>query len=380
MVLNPALFAALRARFKTVKVYHAGTPAVWNYVQNEKSHKLEVKITSAGEQYAVSCPFCHDTRHRLEIGHLWLKQMPRATSRITHNLTCYNEECKGVYENSFYQPFIDFLQGAGKLAEIVAAATPEPVKEHVEIRMPVGCVPLEELPAGHRALCFLEKKYNNLDPVYLSRFYGACFTAEKDDLYRLAHERIIFPVYERGALVGWQGRRIDSNIERRWILPPGFRKVFYNGDRVGPTQVPIICEGITSSICCGPSAIAIFGKHLDDYRCRDFAARWPTAVIALDPTCSLPDPNGNNVVAADELKAQLDKHLKIPAYIIRWPAEAMKAAAEHFEFEARKIAAKRAKQPAPPKEKHDVPDSADYGIQAMAEILEQVPATHRGAA
>ncbi len=246
------------------------------------------------------------------------------------------------------------------------------------MRLPVGCKQLDMLPAGHRALVFLAKKYRDLDPVYLARNYGASFTAEKDDLYRLAFERIIFPVYDNGELVGWQGRTIDSANPKRWLLPPGFRKCFYNGDRISPLQIPIICEGITSSICCGPSATAIFGKELDEYACRKFAARWPSAVIALDPETQLPDPHAHGRVFAQELKAKLDPLLKIPAYILKWPEEAMEAARRKFAYEQRKVDAKALKQPAPPKEEHSVPDAADYGITGMVEILKQIPDSHRG--
>jgi hypothetical protein len=380
MVLNPALYAALKQRFGTVKVSNPGAKPSYMTIRDERGRfKVKFNKGGGGEQYNVCCPFCGDRRYRLEIGHTWLTIFPRTAECVTHNLKCYNEQCEGVYKEDFYRPFISFINGDGQLHAIMAAAKPDVERPKVQMRMPAGCTPLTDLPAGHRALSFIRAKYNNLDPAYLSLFYGACFTEIKDELYRLAHERIIFPVYDKGVLVGWQGRAVDPANQKRWYLPPGFQKVLYHADAVGPLQVPIIGEGITSSICCGPTGIAIFGKDLDETKCKDVAARWMTAVIALDPTCSLPDPHANGRIFAQEMKAKLDQFLRVPSYILQWPREAMVAAAKKFDYELRKIEAKKAKLPAPPEEKHAVPDAADYGIPAMAELLKQIPPTHRGA-
>jgi len=364
-VLNLALYRALKQLYGRVKITDRRAPMKW-HLGLDNHHKPCVIVTQGGEQYEVNCPFCHDLRGRLAIGHSYLTRPHARLPRLSHNLRCYNEECRQVYSTEF-QMKVSAAGGDDPVAALAAAFQSGSVEEPkpIVMRLPNGMVPLHELPADHRACQFLRAKYNGVTPELLGTVYGAGYVAEHDDIYPAAKDRIIFPVYDRGQLAGWQGRAVGAH-PKKWFLPPGFQKVLYNGDRVGPLQVPIICEGITTSVAAGRSALAIFGKSLAVARCVELAVKWPTAVLLLDPDAYIPHPR-TGVSAVDTLRERLDEAFvavgKQPVYVFRWDAAVI-------ELARRKVIGK---------ENISVPDAADFGPEVTAFLLnQQVPASHRG--
>ncbi len=377
-VLNPALYMALRRCFGEVKVTNRGMPFKYTLQRNPKTKNIEVKQTKdgGGEQYNVCCPICGDERNRLVIGHAYLTKPDPRCPMVTHNLFCYNEECN-VYGVNFFKPILEAIGNhSDRDALFIKPAPPKPV---THIRMPAGCIPLDQLPPDHPAIVFLAKKYNGLPPEYLAQNYGATFTSTRDDFYKLAHDRIIFPVTENGVLVGWQGRSIYPGESQRWVLSAGFKKVFYNGDRVDASGVPKIAEGITSSICCGPHGIALFGKEVSDSRAKEFASRWRTGVVCLDPETFVEDVRigGRNRIFAKELEQALNKYCKDPVYMLQWPQSFIDAAKAKLAHARLCEDAKKKGEPVPARIDIKVPDPADVGIRGMAELLQQVPAAYR---
>lgn len=64
---------------------------------------LSTSHISGGEQYAVNCPFCGDTRHRLYISHMW-NQIIETSNHVKyhcskHLIRCFNEDCQRKEEN-----------------------------------------------------------------------------------------------------------------------------------------------------------------------------------------------------------------------------------------------------------------------------------------
>lgn len=357
-VLNPALYTALKRLFGRVRVSCRGERMKWRRAV-DKHGQPAIDVERMGEQYVVDCPFCGDQRNRLEIGYGWLTQPDKRCPTISHALKCYNESCKDPYSVEFRMKVLKAGADNADVAMLIAAKREVP--EPPPVRLPNGLIPLDQLADDHPARLFLARQYNGLSPIYLAQAYGVSYASEYDDRYRLAQGRIIFPITEGEQLLGWQGRTIDPNEkDRRWLLCPGFRKNFYNGYRINPHAVPIICEGITNAITCGPNGTAIFGKTLDDARARQFAAKWRTAIIALDPDTFVPDPDMKNRVFALELKTLLDRYCKSPTVLLPWPKHLL-------ELARRKHAGEIAK----------VPDAADLGMVEMHRLIEQVPATHR---
>lgn len=365
---NPALYEALKLVFKMqVRISDRGSPMRWHVGRDKKTSKPCIEVTQGGEQYEVNCPFCGDRRHRLCIGHAYLTQPHPSLPAVTHNLKCYNEQCREVYGTEFQLRLAQAGATDGKAAlfkAFDAAAAPEPVA--IEMRLPNGMVPLHELPADHRARQFVLRKYRDIDPDLLGRRYGASYCAEADGLYPMAKDRIIFPVYDaEGELAGWQGRAVGAH-PAKWMMPPGFKKVLYNASRVDQVQVPILCEGITTSVAAGPSALAMFGKSLDVLRIKELVNKWPTAILLLDADAHVPDPKTGRC-AATTLTEQLNEAFlelnKLPIHLFRWDEPIMALA-------RRRVLGK---------EKIEVPDPADMGPDVMRYLLDrQVPGTHRG--
>ncbi len=362
--LNPALFGALRKLFGRVKISDRGAPMKWQVIVDHKTKRPKIDVYQGGEQYSVDCPFCHDLRGRLVIAHGWLTRPYSHQPAIAHTLRCYHEQCKQVFSTEFQLKVRSAMSSDADCAFLLRNKDEVEIKP-IELRLPRGLIPLQELPADHAVHAFLARQYNGITAKLLGETYYAAFASEYDDFYRSAQHRVIFPIFDNGELLGWQGRRIDDRTTQKWYMNPGFHKVFYRAETIGPLSVPIICEGITSSIACGHRATAIFGKTLDARRVAELAMRWPTAILALDADAYIEDPQSKRA-AAPEMKANIDEalasHNKPPCHLFRWPDDVMEKA-------RRKILEK---------EDVKVPDAADFGIEGMRQLLAAgIPGTHR---
>jgi len=351
-VLHPALYAALQARFGTVKITNQGLRRI------ETGSGKDIVVTQRGENYVVCCPVCGDSKFRLTFSYKYLSKPPMSVRRITQLAHCYNEDCD-VRAHEFYDPILQDVQ-AHEMGLLItqhgATDTAEPVKAS-KLEYPTGVIPLRDLPPDHEALTFLRGKYHaSLDTNYLSDCYGVGFAANIDMRYPKAHRRVLFPVRLNGEIVAWQGRAIDAETKPRWYLPPGFQKCVYNADGVFPTDIPIIAEGITSAIACGPNGVAVFGKTVTETQAKFIASKWSTVLIAIDPETFLPDGRSADdpVIYAVKMKTSLDRYLAAPAKVIRWPKEILDIA-------ARKLAG----------EDVDVPDPASLGLPFMHKIIQE---------
>jgi hypothetical protein len=359
-MLNPQLFAVLAKNFGDVRVTSEGIKRV-----EDRAPGRRPVVKERGEHYMVCCPLCGDDRYRLSISYLWLTKPPLSGRRRSELAHCYNEDCK-VTAPEFYNDLLQDLHAAelGLLQEEVDKAKKRGSagpRKRVAIRLPKGLVPLHELRKDHPALQFLCKNYpafgkagSDVIAQYLGTQYGAAFAEMLDDLYPLVRGRVVFPIYNDGALVGWQGRAIDATVEPRWLLPPGFLKTFYNGDRVAPHETPVISEGITNAICSGPRGVAIFGKELNTIRAEEFGKRWKSAIIATDPDTFVPDnrKGGRGRIFAYELRDLLVKHVP-RVRMIAWPKEVLEAATVNNNGTKTKV-----------------PDAADLGFAVMHKLID----------
>ena len=359
-VLNPPLYAYLKRMCGDVRVTHQGEPLVAKIEVGPDGRKRFVK-DGHHEQYNVCCPLCGDTRYRLFISYRWLTDW-QGWGRLTHLAYCYNEDCP-VRRREFYAPVLKALADTSGMVEVWSAITkPVQARELVPVHMPDKSVALHELAADHPVREFLAAKYVGINADYLGRYYGAVFCAQGDPYYKLVRNRIVFPIYQGGQLVGWQGRTIDLQETKRWILSPGFKKVAYNLDRVPSGQVPIVCEGITSAIACGPAGVALFGKTVDDQTAKALADRFTTCIVLLDPDACVPDTRSRtSPVFADKLCEKLNQYCTRPVRKFEWPPEILDLA-------RRKIAGEDVR----------VPDPADLGPLTMQAMLSALPSDTLG--
>lgn len=353
-VLNPALYQVLRARYGRV---HVTNPGVRRQEQR-LGNRYEAVVR--GENYQLCCPLCGDTKFRLSISYMWLTKSLLASRPRTELAHCYNDSC-AVWRPAFWEPIAADLDLFSM--GLIQAPTNDPLpdlpepRQQTKIRLPYGFTPLLDLPASHPAFEFLRKQYpGGLTPEYMARHYGIGYTAVGDPLYKLASERVIFPVKLDGELVAWQGRTIVKGAEPRWYLPPGFLKPVYNCDKVPATDTPVIAEGIPAAIACGPKGVALFGKTATHQQLSYIAGRWGSAIIATDPETFVPDNRKNigGVVFVKKLKEQLDRVLPTPAKMIRWPDSILDLARRHNNGED-----------------INVPDPADVGPKVMHQLIKE---------
>jgi hypothetical protein len=173
-------------------------------------------------------------------------------------------------------------------------------------------------------------------------------------MYPQAQDRIIFPIYVKGELVAWQGRNIYPDNRMRWYLPPGFIKTVYNAERVLPTEIPVVAEGIPAAIACGLTGVGIFGSCPTQAQMDTIAHTWGTALLATDPETFVPDnrPGGRGRIVADEVRDKMNRLMRTPIRRIQWPVEILELARRHNNGEDVKV-----------------PDPADIGIEGMRKIL-----------
>ena len=105
---NPKLYHALKQiTGLPPKIINEGEPCHLHNVYAEYSfvpttQNLPASCTRGGEQYAVNCPFCGDTRQRLYISHMWDTEFVQnnvryhCSDRLMH---CFNEDCVAHPEN-----------------------------------------------------------------------------------------------------------------------------------------------------------------------------------------------------------------------------------------------------------------------------------------
>lgn len=352
-MLNPELYAALVKRFGEVRVANEGLSRIVDDRTNQ--------VVQRGEQYIVCCPFCHDERFRLTVSYRWLSRHP-VSKRIDASLiNCFNERCKEVHTEEFYQP-IDrdvYLAKMGLLDVVVPDRAEAGARtQKAAIPLPEGCVPLGSLSDDHPAITFVQKQYPGLwrpgIVTYLSEAYGAQYCEEGDTLFPRAGRRIIFPITKDRKPYGWQGRTIDPDGSPRWFLPPGLIKILYNLDQVPPYEVPILSEGILNAIACGPHGIAMFGSSVNTILAKELGSRFDEVVLATDPDTFVPNYRGGKKgqVSVDDMTEILAEHLRVRK--IRWPKELLDIARKYNKEEIDKC-----------------PDAADLGFAKMRRLIKE---------
>jgi hypothetical protein len=306
-VLNPTLYKALERIFGDVHVVAQGVAITWHITRRPTRDGDDTyptrKVDVQGEEYEVNCPFCRDTRHRLSINHRWAvpDPNPELTSKNLWLMHCYNEECQDEPTNQ--TRLFDMVYpaaGPRTLSRIkVATGTVRALRPTV-MAAPGPMVRLDKLAERHpqhEALSYLRSRY--LDPLKLARYYGVSYCNESD--YRFARNRIIFPVYMQGLLVGWQARYIGDSVMGqpfnkakvpKFFSCPGQAKrvIAFNYDRATRHPTLVIVEGPTDVSNFGVQAMGILGKVMHESfqksLCSLMKRRWGddgVIVVMLDP-------------------------------------------------------------------------------------------------
>lgn len=284
MPLRPELFNRLKEFFGHVRIANEGESAMTNVVVDALTDKKVLNVVCPGEYYAVSCPFCYDTRQRLWINHLWGYLHPGTDSLNLGLAYCYNANCLAVPGRArllYHEVFSDFDHDR---RDVILTAT----RSHsppVVARMPGFVTPVKTLGPSHPARVYLESRSYDVSLLSDVLKVGLCLRAELE--YRLALNRIIIPVYAQEQLAGWQARLVGDPAGRdvpKYYSMLGMKKshLLYNLDLARRYKFGVVMEGCTDVWSFGPEAVALFGKTASGIQQNLIAAAWKKVYIVLD--------------------------------------------------------------------------------------------------
>lgn len=301
-MLNQALYDALTVVFKErPKVINEGEraniifpPPRVSFLQDAET-VIDSSNISGGEEYAVNCKFCKDTRHRLYFKYLWNTQIVAGTTtyRCSDALVhCFNENCQKHPQNR--QDLKNWLGSAlaqdnRVQAEAIAASQDSEVdtnllKNHVPLPPNLHDIDSPSLPPYVRSYWLGHDEFKGergYSPSTLRQFnvkFAYLNYPLKLGAPICSQMVTILPVYQNEdywfhqiRLIPIQGN-INLGYERdqfgeqlpKYIIPKGSKKnwALYNIDNAKFHNTVYLVEGITDVMRIGPSAIARFGKTL----------------------------------------------------------------------------------------------------------------------
>ena len=276
-MLNEALYEALRISYNSVDVHNEDEPLTLARlpVPDVFRGMSNTKITSdmiddGGEYYAVNCPFCQDTRHRLWVCHAWGGSIElhgihyQISKGAVH---CYNELCLESHNN--WTAFCKSVEGKWKPGLLAVGEEYERLARDKEviIDMPVGNYYVSDPHGSPLIRQYLQER--RFDLHELSTYWD--FRAGKIDFYDVPC--VIMPVICQGRYKFWQARypcsgKIpeffrDGRRKPKYYIPAGAKKsrVLYNYDNAMQTPTIVLVEGIFDAVRVGSNGVAMFGKR-----------------------------------------------------------------------------------------------------------------------
>jgi len=290
MPLNPGLFRSLTKVFKRgVKVQKDGEHMVYSVLDSQITGKPQIHVSpgQGGEDYKVCCPFCNDTRFRLEISHRW-NTTDEATDAYFGMafIHCYNDGC----DMNSDAPWRRRLDGHEKMVEMtkpyIARNRPivyeEPLREKRPIKLPDKCLPIVNLSVDHHAIKYLEDR--RFDIEYLFRCFRVLYCL--DDPNPMVAGRIIIPCYMREQLVGWQARCIgepESDNVPKYYTAPGTQRnqILYNYDNAKGFNFVVLVEGPTDVWRVGNAGVASLGSAVSRSQIQLLQVAWKDGWVGL---------------------------------------------------------------------------------------------------
>jgi len=295
MPLNPGLFRSLSNVFKRgVKIQKEGEGMGYRVVTSQLTGKQQIVVSPGrgGEDYKVCCPFCSDTRWRLEISHRWNTRDDDTGAYFGAGfLRCYNDGCD-LNPDAPWRKRVDCHEQLVSMTKpYIARHRPityeEPLREKKPIALPDKCLPIINLDASHHAAQYLRQR--NFDPQYLFDNFRVLFCL--DDPNPMVAGRIIIPFYMNGELVGWQARYcqeapLTPNVPKYYTCPGTQRnQTLYNYDIAKQYPFGVLVEGPTDAWRVGPMCVASMGSAVSRTQIQLLQVAWAkgSIILMLDP-------------------------------------------------------------------------------------------------
>ncbi len=186
MPLNPELYALLERTFGVVEIKNPGMEMQYAYGFDPVSQRLKLLIAASGEEYAVNCPRCGDTRKRLSISANWYHHDDREHGQTwSHLIHCFNEDCYAEHHvrAALYTRLHDGRSSFGSRQAPAARQVSGPLDGPLPVReLPAGFKRLSKLKDSHRAIKYLVSRA--FDPEEIDRVYRVGYT-KSDEAPRL---------------------------------------------------------------------------------------------------------------------------------------------------------------------------------------------------
>lgn len=323
--LNRDLYGALESVFGDVRISCEGEAFVGDWIWDSVQDRWQLDVQYPGEQYLVNCPKCGDTRHRLQIHHLWgvadVPPLPRSVldgrkdrkrysdlkiSPFKKNLViCFNEDCYSNYKRrlDLYDYVCELSSIKNKRMRIFPGKKIDP--KRLEVDLPGPVIRVHKLPFRHPAVEYLEGRH--FDVERLGRKYGIAYC--KSSNYFLACDRIIIPIHYGGKLRSWQARYIGDPPRGgppKYFTAPNSHigQVLYNLDRAKQWKTGVVTEGVTDVWSYGLMAMAYFKQKMGKAQIDLLIKNFKRQSLVL-----LPDSNPEAFEMADWVYEQLQSHI-----------------------------------------------------------------------
>jgi hypothetical protein len=254
----------------------------------------EVQRVESGEEYAICCPKCGDTRFRLNISYVFGEVIDGVP--MNHTVHCWNENCDvASFLLRHYEEFCDIMEEDLKPVDVEENSGPlnlmDVVKTCQENLMVVeGIQRVDTLDEDHPACRYLRSR--SFDPQVVGKRYGVGYCENEDYNARMAHKRLIIPVLFEHAYVGWQSRAIegltqlkrnDKKLNSSWpYFQPKYwtstgskvSSFLYSYDLAATQDSVYVMEGPTDAWRAGPCGVSVFGRRISVYQRTLIAETW----------------------------------------------------------------------------------------------------------
>ena len=172
----------------------------------------------------------------------------------------------------------------------------KPIEKKIDPRsLELPCydyIPINELPFDHPAIKFLHKDFLYDLDSYWENYRMMWIPTESGKVFRsiapytTSSERIVFPVFFQGKMIGWQMRSIPGTFygDRKDVIR--YYHLFdkgshlYNYDRAKQYDEVVVVEGVKKALKF-PNGVATWGAGISPQQLK-LIQEWPKIVMMLD--------------------------------------------------------------------------------------------------